>query len=88
MTEHARRREIAHWVEQYLSGTLSWEQVFALVPEQPEDEDVAELLDLIEHEPKNGGLLGVRPEVHARHMGRIRELVESLANDGKPPIAR
>jgi hypothetical protein len=85
VTDHASRREIAHWVEQYLSGTLSWERLFALVPEEPADEDVAELLDLIEHEPKKGGFLGVQPEVHSQHMARIRELVALLGGDGKSP---
>lgn len=74
------RRQIAQWGEQYLSGSLSFDQFFRLVPEDPEDEQVAELLDLIEHEPKQGGFMGVSRETYERHMGRIRELVNLLAN--------
>ena len=63
MTDYSSRREIAHSLEQYLSQVLSLEQLFANVPEAPDDEEVAELLDLIEHEPEQGGFLGVRPQV-------------------------
>jgi hypothetical protein len=87
MTDYANRREVAHWVQQYLSGDLSFEQLFALVPEQPDDEDVAELLDLIEHEPKQGGFMGARPGEYSRHMGRIRELVDLLGSGGSSPSA-
>ena len=75
----ANRRQVAQWANQYLSGALSLEQLFDLLPHDTEDEQVSELLDLIEHEPKRGGFMGTSPEEHGRHMGRIRELVNLLA---------
>ena len=54
-------RELAPWAQRYFAGGLSFEQFFDLVPGETEDEDVAELLDLIEHEAQRGGMLGARP---------------------------
>ena len=41
------RREVAHWAQEYLSGGVSFERFFELVPEDTDDEDIAELLMLI-----------------------------------------
>jgi len=78
MPDDSNRREIAHWVQQYLSGALSYGRLCELMPGDTDDEDVAELLYLIEHEPKQGGFMGAGPEEYARHMGRVRELVRLL----------
>ena len=72
------RRQVAEWVEQYLARDLSLDQLFALLPEVQADTDVAELVDLVEHEPKQGGILGATAEAHARHIRRIRALIGRL----------
>ena len=72
------RRQIAHRVQQYLSGALSLERLFELVPQDTDDQEVAELLDLIVHEPKQGGFMDAGPEEYRHHMGRIRVLVDPL----------
>jgi hypothetical protein len=72
------RRTVGRWAEQYLAGQLSFKDFMTVVPEEPADEDVAELIDLIEHEPKKGGIFGVRAKEHDRYMARIRQLVQSL----------
>jgi hypothetical protein len=72
------RRQVAEWVEQYLARDLSFDQLFALLPEVQADRDVAELVDLVEHEPKQGGVLGATADEHARHMRSIRELIGRL----------
>jgi hypothetical protein len=43
--------------ELYLAGRLSFADFMQAVPEGPQDEDVAELVDLIEHEPKRAASL-------------------------------
>ena len=58
---------------------MSWTDFMLAAPEDTEDEEVAELIDLIEHEPKRGGFLGASPEEHDRHMARIRELASSIS---------
>jgi hypothetical protein len=68
--------------ELYLAGRLSFQEFMHAAPEDTEDEDVAELIDLIEHEPKRGGFLGASPQEHARHMARIRELARSISSRG------
>jgi hypothetical protein len=72
------RVNIGQLAEEYLAGRVSFADFMRAVPEEPQDEDVAELVDLIEHEPKRGGFLGASPDEHNRHVERIRELVRSI----------
>jgi hypothetical protein len=79
MPDDPNRREIAHWVQLFLAGELSFERLFELIPDDTEDEEVAELLDLIVHQPKEGGFMGAGPAEYRRHLERIRDLVGLLA---------
>jgi hypothetical protein len=72
------RRQVARWAEQYLSGNLSFERFLELIPEKPEDALIAELVDLVEHEPKRGGLFGAPPKRHDEHLQRMRDLIQVL----------
>ena len=72
------RRQVAHWAEQYLAGNLSFNRFIELVPEQSQDSLIAELVDLIEHEPKRGGILGVTPREHDEHLRRVRDIIAAL----------
>ena len=72
------RRQVADWAQRYLDGGLSFEGFFELLSEAQQDAEVAELVDLIEHEPQRGGFLGVSAAQHERHMQRIRELIRVL----------
>ena len=74
------RINIGRLAELYLAGRMSWTDFMLAAPENTEDEEVAELIDLIEHEPKRGGVFGARPEQHDQHMERIRELASSISN--------
>lgn len=65
--------------ELYLAGQLSFADFMQAAPEDPEDEEVAELIDLIVHEPKRGSFLGVSLQEHDRRMERIRELARSVS---------
>jgi len=73
------RVKIGQLAELYLAGRVSFADFIRGVPEEPQDEEVAELIDLIEHEPKRGDFLGASPEEHDRHMERIRELARSIS---------
>jgi hypothetical protein len=73
---------VGRLAEDDLAGRLSFDDFMRAVPEDPDDEDVAELIDLIEHEPKRGGWFGASPEEHDRHMARIRELARSISSRG------
>ena len=74
------RRQVAEWAEQYLAGKLSFQRFLELVPGEPGDSLVTELVDLVEHEPKRGGILGVTPEQHDSHMRKVRQLIAALRN--------
>jgi hypothetical protein len=71
---------VGRLAELYLAGRISFADFIQAAPEDPEDGEVAELIDLIEHEPKRGGFLGASPEEHDRHMVRIRELARSISS--------
>jgi hypothetical protein len=47
------------------------------------DEDISKLVDLITHEPKSGGFLGVKQSVHDRYMTKIWCLIEKLEKEGE-----
>ena len=62
-------------------GALAFDEFLELMPEDSNDEEIAELLDLIVHEPQKGGIFGAGPEEYAKHRGRIRALVDILTNE-------
>lgn len=72
------RLTVGRWAELYLAGSLSFDGFQMAVPEEPKDKDVAVLIDLIEHEPAEGGFFGVSAKEHDQYMAEIRELVRSL----------
>jgi|SRR5687768_6196740 hypothetical protein len=72
------RRRVGLRAEQYLARRMSFEDFMRSVPEEPVDDEVAELVDLIEHEPKRGGLFGAGPAEYDRHMARVEALVRLL----------
>ena len=72
------RGRVGHWAEQYLAGRMSFEDFMLSLPDAPLNEQVAELIDLIEHEPKKGGLFGARQAEYDQHMARIGQLVNLL----------
>lgn len=74
----AERVNIGQLAEDYLQGVMSFADFMLAMPDKPPGEDVAELIDLIVHEPKRGGFLGASIDEYDRHMERIRELARSL----------
>jgi hypothetical protein len=57
------RRQLAEKTRQYQSGNLSWQELIDLLEsayeENTDDEYIFKLYNLIEHQPKRGGFLGV-----------------------------
>jgi hypothetical protein len=75
----ADRTDVGRLAELYLAGRLSFEHFMERAPKDTGDEEAEELIDLIVHEPKRGGLFGASPAEHDRHMERIRELALSIS---------
>jgi len=78
--EKSNRCQVGKWAEHYLAGDLSAQRFLELAPEKPDDDLIAELIDLIEHEPKRGGVLGATPEQHDDYVRRMRELIRLLCD--------
>jgi hypothetical protein len=58
-------------------------KTFAMTITGEDDEDISELVDLITHEPKSGGFLGVKKSIHDQYMKKIWSLIEKLEKEGK-----
>ncbi len=73
------RAQVAAQAQAVVEGRLKyWAFVDSLPEGTNEDELVAELVDLIEHEPKVGGFLGMSAKDHAKYMVRVHEIIALL----------
>jgi len=66
-------------VRRLLADEIDYAAYQSLVPEDPDDDDVAELLSLVEHIPKREGFLGVSQSEFDNHMSQIDSVVARLA---------
>lgn len=71
------RSRAAQAARDYQNGKISW-TAFMDEFAGSEDETVAELVDLIEHEPKRGGVLGVNEKGWAEYQAQIEQAIEAL----------
>jgi hypothetical protein len=74
----SERKKIADAVDALLSDSITYDQFLSIVPEESDDEDVAEVLDLVAHQPKQGGLLGVSRKEYEAYNRRIEEALARL----------
>ena len=73
------RAQVAAQAQAVIEGRLKyWDFVDGLPEGTDQDELVAELIDLIEHEPKVGGFLGMSAKEHAKYMVRVHEIIALL----------
>ena len=76
------RRKVADLARAYYRGEFDyrtfWKQLPPEISTEPKDEQIHELLDLIEHEPAVGGILGVSREEHETYAARIKLLIGEL----------
>ena len=77
------RREVVQAVHEHMSGKITWREFLDRVPTDTEEDDIAEVLDLIEHIPKRGGFLGAREKDYLEYMANLEAAVRRLkANAG------
>lgn len=70
---------MASQAKDVVEGRLAyWDFINALPSEHHLDELVAELVDLIGHEPKVGGFLGISAKEHARYMAKVHKIIALL----------
>ena len=79
------RPAVADLARRYRAGELAYEQFLRLLPRgaDRQDDEIAELLDLIVHEPRHGGQCGASDEESGRIAGRMDELIAKLAAAGR-----
>jgi len=79
------RKQLAEKTRQYQSGNLSWQDLidflFDANKQYPEDQLIFDLYDLIEHEPKRGGFLGVSEEEWKRRQRRVTNIINTFEQD-------
>jgi len=73
-----QRRKIAGLARQLYKKEITFSEFLAGTPEQDEDDLIDELVDLIEHEPQKGGLLGIKESEHDKYIKQIFVLIERL----------
>ena len=77
--ENNSNEELALGLAQnYLRGNINFEQFIEEYPENTNDKDVDLLFDLIEHEPKIDGLLGVGRIDFEQYRQKIKKVIIRL----------
>lgn len=77
----AVRRRVAALATDFYDGRLTYGAFLAALPPVAVDADdaVTELLDLIEHEPARGRVVGLAPREHAAYVADVRRRIAELA---------
>ena len=78
---NTRRFQIATLARKLYKGEATFEEFQLVLPEPDEDELIDWLAHLVEHEPKQGGFLGVSKKMHQEYMSQIFEAIEKLESD-------
>lgn len=63
---------------QLLAGEIPYEEFVNQFPEDKSDDEIEELLSLIEHQPKPGGLFGVSKNEYMFYQQKIWGVIEKL----------
>lgn len=71
------RQDAAEAGRAYLSNNLSWDEFMQRFAGS-EDDLVSDLVDLIEHEPKRGGFLGVNEKQWADYQSQLSSAIAAL----------
>ena len=73
-----QRRDLAERARAFLAGTLSYDAFIDAAPDT-RDRDAWALIDLIEHEPKRGGFLGVSETEWQAQRAELQRLISVLS---------
>jgi len=77
------RQKAAALARDLYAKKIDFKRFIMTVTGEDTDEEISELVELITHEPKSGGFLGVKKSVHDEYMTNIWSLVEKLEKEGK-----
>jgi hypothetical protein len=76
-TIHNLRARAAQAARDYQGKIISWKSFMEEFGES-KDEKVAYLVDLIEHEPKRGGFMGVNEKEWAEYASQVEQAINAL----------
>ena len=79
-TDRDIRMKVAALARELYDGKIAYNE-FIKQASETEDEDIEELLDLIEHEPKKGSLFGVDAKTHANYIATVFALINKLEQE-------
>jgi hypothetical protein len=74
-----KRKLAAKVATEYYEKKITFDEFLVAMPEDDNDEDISDLIDLIEHEPQQGGIFGVSKKHYDAHMVEIKKLIEKLS---------
>jgi len=72
------RRDVARDARLYLASQISWDEFIGRYGEADDDDHILQLVDLIEHEPKRGGVLGVSEDMWRTYRAQVEQLLQTL----------
>ena len=72
------RAQVASLATDVIEGRLPFRNFVMGIPDDVEDELIEELIDLLEHEPKAGGFLGMTAQEHKKYVARVHEIIGLL----------
>ncbi len=61
-----------------MEGKITWQPFMDSFVSSKNDKTVDELIDLIEHEPKRGGFMGLSEKERTAYRTSIRRIIEQL----------
>jgi hypothetical protein len=78
MKTQTRRQIASRLAQEIMAKMISYEQFVELYPTDTGDDEIDSLFDLIEHQPKLGGYLGVRQNTYDDYNSDIFRLIRKL----------
>ena len=78
MKHDFNRQKAARLAQQLLREEITYNHFVDEYPEDTHDKDIDILFDLIEHQPKRGGILGVNDKDYQHHIDKIQTIIQIL----------
>ena len=78
MKTQTHRQIASRLAQEIMDKMISYEQFVDLYPTDTGDDEIDSLFDLIEHQPKLGGFLGVRKSTYDNYNSEIFRLIKKL----------
>ncbi len=78
MNNDNNRKRAASLVRAYQENKITWQQFMDQTAELKKDNLIDELIDLVEHEPKRGGFMGLNNKEWQKYQSSIQEAIAEL----------